>query len=60
MTEQVPEPTGDEIPDGTQLPQYGADSRVADEVAEAEQGDAGVNDTGSEPWYQPDHVLEEG
>lgn len=41
---EVPEPTGDDVPDGTQLP----DDTGAEIV---EEGDAGVNDTGDEPWY---------
>jgi hypothetical protein len=38
-------PTDDSVPDGTQLPE--------DDVAVAvpEEGDAGVPDTGDEPWY---------
>lgn len=49
MTEQVPEPTGDEIPDGTQLP--------TDPAGPEETGDAGVNDTGNEPWYDTGEPL---
>lgn len=40
---EVPEPTDDSIPDGTQLP--------TDDDLPDEEGDAGVNDTGDEPWY---------
>jgi hypothetical protein len=36
--------TDDTVPDGTQLPLGG------EEIVE--EGDAGVNDTGDEPWYQ--------
>ena len=36
MTEQYPEPTEDDIPDGTQIP-------TADEMPD-EEGDAGVGD----------------
>lgn len=44
MSEPIPEPTDDTVPDGTQLP---------DETGEEfdETGDAGVADTGDEPWY---------
>lgn len=44
MSESIPEPTDDTVADGTQLP---------DETGEdiVEEGDAGVNDTGDEPWY---------
>jgi hypothetical protein len=44
MSEPVPEPTDDSIADGTQLP--------VDGEMPNEEGDAGVNDTGDEPWYQ--------
>ena len=43
MSEQHPEPTGDSIPDGIQLPTH-------EELPE-EEGDAGVNDDGTEEWY---------
>lgn len=38
------EPTDDSVADGTQLP-------TVDDLP-AEEGDAGVNDTGSEEWYE--------
>lgn len=47
MTEQVNEPTDDTVADGTQLP----DDNAAELV---EEGDAGVADTGAEPWYDED------
>ncbi len=43
MTDTYPEPTGDSVPDGTELP-------TMDELPE-EEGDAGVNDIGTEEWY---------
>ena len=44
MTEPVAdEPTDDTVADGTQLPTA--------ENLPAEEGDAGVNDTGTEEWY---------
>jgi hypothetical protein len=44
MTEPVAEePTDDTVADGTQLP-------TADELPD-EEGDAGVNDDGTEEWY---------
>lgn len=46
MTVQAPEPTGDDVPDGTQLP-----DETAEEIVE-EGSDAGVADTGDEEWYQ--------
>jgi hypothetical protein len=47
MSEPVNEPTDDDVADGTQLPD--------DAAAELdEEGDAGVNDTGDEPWYDED------
>lgn len=45
MTENYPEPTGDEVWDGTRLPTPG----VYD--MSPEEGDAGVNDDGTEEWY---------
>lgn len=45
MTNAAPEPTDDNVPDGTQLPRRGLEN------TQAEEGDAGVNDTGDEPWY---------
>jgi hypothetical protein len=48
MSEQYPEPTGDDIPDGTQLPGDGPEV--------AEEGDAGVDDTGTEEWYGSDEA----
>lgn len=48
MTEPVAEdPTDDSVADGTQLPNDQA-------VEVVEEGDAGVNDTGAEPWYDED------
>lgn len=47
MTEQNLEPTDDTVADGTQLP-----GGYVDEVIE--EGDAGVADTGDEPWYEAD------
>lgn len=48
MSETVPEPTGDEVPDGTQLP-------LGEEEDEPNQDkDAGVSDTGAESWYGTD------
>lgn len=44
MSEAVPEATDDSVPDGTQLPDLEAGEL-------AEEGDAGVNDTGEEEWY---------
>ena len=47
MSEPVNEPTDDTVADGTQLPD--------DDAAElVEEGDAGVSDTGAEPWYAED------
>lgn len=46
MTEQAPEPTGDEIPDGTQIPVE------TDFDLGVEEGDAGVDDDGTEEWYE--------
>lgn len=52
MSENTPEPeivtvvTDDSIPDGTQLPDNDGSEKVV------EEGDAGVNDTGDEPWYE--------
>jgi hypothetical protein len=43
---EAPEPTDDNIPDGTQIP-----SEDGDEEGNQDQ-DAGVNDTGEESWYQ--------
>ena len=45
MSEAANEPTDDDIADGTQLP-----DNDAEEVDE--EGDAGVNDDGTEEWYQ--------
>jgi hypothetical protein len=45
MTEQYPEPTGDDVPDGTQIPTH------EDGELPEEEGDAGVNDDGTEEWY---------
>jgi len=45
MSEPSLEPTDDTVPDGTQLPDPDADDRD-------EEGDAGVNDTGEEEWYE--------
>jgi len=43
MSEPNLEPTDDDVADGTQLP---------DDATElVEEGDAGVTDTGDEPWY---------
>jgi hypothetical protein len=50
MTEQYPEPTDDETPDGTQLP-------TADDLPD-EEGDAGVEDDGTEEWYGEDPMDE--
>jgi hypothetical protein len=47
MTQPYPEPTGDDVPDGTQIP-------TADDL-EDEEGDAGVGDVDL-----PDEVFEEG
>lgn len=47
MTEQNLEPTDDSVADGTQLPDDDADEVL-------EEGDAGVADTGAEPWYDED------
>lgn len=49
MTEPVAEPpTADSVADGTQLP-TGAD-------LPEEEGDAGVNDDGTEEWYDEGEV----
>ena len=47
MTEPIPdlEPTDDTVPDGTQLPVEGSEDEPGQEQ------DAGVADTGAEPWY---------
>ena len=46
MSETNIEPTGDDVPDGTQLP-------VKTEEDEPNQDqDAGVSDTGAESWYE--------
>lgn len=47
MTEQNLEPTDDTVADGTQLPDANVDEVI-------EEGDAGVSDTGAEPWYEAD------
>lgn len=52
MTEQAPEPTDDSVPDGTQLPTPG----VYD--MSPEEGDAGVDDDGTEEWYGEDPMDE--
>ena len=44
MSEPVNEPTDDTVPDGTQLPDPDAPDI-------AEEGDAGVDDDGTEEWY---------
>ncbi|HEY9415888.1 MAG TPA: hypothetical protein VIQ30_14085 [Pseudonocardia sp.] len=44
MTEPVAEPTDDTVADGTQLP-------TTDDLPD-EEGDAGVNDNGTEEWYE--------
>lgn len=44
MTEQNLEPTDDTVPDGTQIPMYHPAVAEAVELAELEQGDAGVGD----------------
>lgn len=46
MTEPINEPTDDSVPDGTQLPIEGSEDEAGQEQ------DAGVADTGDEPWYQ--------
>lgn len=43
-TPPVDDPTGDEVPDGTQLPTYHPSVAEACAQADAEQGDAGVPD----------------
>lgn len=45
MSEPTFEPTDDSVPDGTQLPHPGADPGFV------EEGDADVNDDGTEEWY---------
>lgn len=51
MSENAPEPeivtvvTDDSVPDGTQSPND-------DTFHVIEEGDAGINDTGNEPWYE--------
>lgn len=45
MTTEPIEPTDDTVPDGTQVPVGGDEEKGQDQ-------DAGVADTGDEPWYQ--------
>ena len=45
-TEPIEDPTDDTVPDGTQLP---TDDEMPDE-----EGDAGVDDDGTEEWYGED------
>jgi hypothetical protein len=47
VSEPVNEPTDDTVADGTQLPADNPDELL-------EEGDAGVDDTGDEPWYAED------
>lgn len=44
MTEPNLEPTDDDTPDGTQLP--------TEEEVPDEEGDAGIDDDGTEEWYE--------
>lgn len=53
MTYPAPEPTPDEVPDGTQLIVDSDDFPI-------EEGDAGVNDTGDEPWYKEEEDGDDG
>lgn len=47
MSEPIPEPTDDTVEDGTRLP-------TSNEMPD-EEGDAGVDDDGTEEWYgEPD------
>lgn len=43
MSEPIPEPTDDTVEDGTRLP-------TSNEMPD-EEGDAGVDDDGTEEWY---------
>ena len=43
MSEPIPEPTDDTVEDGTRLP-------TSKEMPD-EEGDAGVDDDGTEEWY---------
>jgi hypothetical protein len=46
-TEPMEELTDDSVPDGTQMPVEGSE-----EEEPGQEQDAGVDDTGDEPWYQ--------
>lgn len=51
MSESINEPTDDSVADGTQIPEYHDIVAESGEWGELEQGDAGVNDDGTEEWY---------